>query len=285
MCAHGFLEVLELIKSEYIICGDNVGISKSDLKNKVIKDTRSAGFYAFGKSRISNKNTVLIINGDYLPNIYTVLTEAWFQKTNLIVIALYNSIYDVETNYLDRCTVSNIMFIDRDYEQFKEKITSSLNLIGPKLFNIVTEVKTKKNDYTNILNELNKLVDSEDTIFIYNSDTTKLPCVVKNIEKKYKYGLFSKYLGYINTQDKNKQILISPVECLENDLNILNNKAMTNNFKVIVCGNIEHLRNWIEKNNINLVKCENIAKDIELLYNSNKPTILNIIRGGLLNVF
>ena len=60
----------------------------------------------------------------------------------------------------------------------------------------------------------------------------ELPCIVKNIEEKYKYGLFSKYLGYINTLNENKQILISPTECLEIDLNILNNRAMKNNFKV-----------------------------------------------------
>ena len=269
-------EILELIKPEHIIYSDNIELNELNYKSNFIKDTRSAGFHAFGKTKISNKNTVLIIKGDYLPNIYTVLTEAWFQKTNLIVIAIYNSIYDIETNYLDRCTVSNVTFINKDYEQFKGKLENALKVIGPKLFNIVIERKTEKINYTNIINELNKIVHSEDTVFIYNSDIIKLPCIVKNIEEKYKYGLFSKYLGYINTLTENKQILISPEECLEIDLNILNNRDMKNNFKAIVCGNIEHLKKWIEKNNIKLITSDNLTKDIKLLYNSSQATILNI---------
>ena len=265
-------ELLELINAGYVVYDENFDIGKLKDKYKIIKDARSAAFYAYGKSIKSNKNVVLIINGDYLPNVYTVLTEAWFQKTNLIVIALYNSIYDVETTYLDRCTVSNITFFDRDYQKFRKKIISSLNLIGPKLFNIVTEIKENRINYSNIINKLGKILKPEDTIFIYNSEIIQLNCKIKNIDKKYKYGLLSKYLGYINTLDKNKQVLICPAECLEIDLNILNNRAMNKKFKAIVTGNIEHLKDWIENNNIKLI----ISEDIEMLYNSNQATILNL---------
>ena len=88
-------EVMSLVNSRFIICGDNLNVGDLQGNLKTIKDVRSAAFYAFGKSKVTNENVVLLINGDYLPNAYTVLTEAWFQKTNLIIIALYNSIYDV----------------------------------------------------------------------------------------------------------------------------------------------------------------------------------------------
>lgn len=270
-------EIIGLINPEYIVCSDKVGdVTNSKNEYKIIKDARSAAFYAFGKSKISNSNVVLIVNGDYLSNTYTALTEAWFQKTNLIIIALYNSIYDIETNYLDRCIVGSIKFIDKDYEQFKEKINELSKLIGPKLINIAIERKEEKFDYTCITNELKKIVQQKDTVFIYNSESIELPCEVKNVEEKYKYGIFSKYLGYISASNKNKQILICTAECLETDLNILNNKAMNKNFKAIVVGNIENLRNWVEKNNLKFITCKDFTKDSKILYNSNQATILNL---------
>ena len=272
-------ELLELINAEYVICDDNVEVSELNCEYKIIKDVRSAAFYAFGKSIATNKNVALIINGEYLSNTYTVLTEAWFQKANLIVIAQYDSIYNIETNYLDRCTTCNITFIDKDYSKFKERIENSLRLIGPKLFNIVIEREQRKINYESITNDIKKFLQSEDTIFIYNSEEIEVPCKIKNIEEKYKYGLFSKYVGYINVLNKGKQILICPKECLEIDLNILNNRAMNKNFKAIVIGNIEHLKEWIEKNNINLITSKNGLNDAEKLYNSTTATILNFEEG------
>ena len=271
-------DILNYLNTDLIVCGDNIKQETMIENFKSINDIRSAAFYAFGQSKLANKNTVLIINGDYLSNVYTVLTEAWFQKTNLIVIALYRSIYDIETNYLDRCTVSNITFIDKDFIQFKEKIKKSLELIGPKLFNIVTKIKQEKNDYSDILNIIRNYVQANDKIYIYNGLEVNLPCKVNNLDLKYKYGIVSKYLGSTLNLNGNKAILICTNECLEIDLNVLNNKAMNENFKMIVKGNIESLKKWIESNNIRLINCKNLKKDIEELYNKDnkQPTILNI---------
>ena len=105
-----------------IIIGDKINVDiNTDFEIINIDDVRSAAFYAFGESKILNKNTVLIIDGHYLPNVYTVLTEAWFQKTNLTIISLFNSIYDVETNYLNRCSLANIKILENDIQQFKKK--------------------------------------------------------------------------------------------------------------------------------------------------------------------
>lgn len=271
-------KILKYSNTDLIIYGDNTINDEIDkYKCKTIKDVRSAAFYAFGQSKLINKNVILIVNGEYLPSVYTTLTEAWFQKTNLIVIALYNSIYDIETNYLDRCTVSNITFIDKDFNQFEEKIKKSFKLIGPKLFNIVTEIKQRKNNYDEILKIIRNYVQVNDEIYIYNSEEVDLPCKVCNIELKYKYGIISKYLGYTLNLNENKSILICTKDCLEVDLNILNNKAMNKNFKVIVKGNIESLKEWIETNNIKIINSKNLEEDIEELYkNINGPVILNI---------
>ena len=270
--------ILDCINTDLIVFGDKATTYTFDRKYKEIKDVRSAAFYTFGQSKMSNKNAVLIINGDYLPSVYTVLTEAWFQKSNFIVIALYKSIYDIETNYLDRCTVSNMTFFDKDFKQFENKIKKSLKLIGPKLFNIVVDSKEEFVDYNNIFNELKKIVKQNDNVFLYNSncEEKKLSCRINNIEEKYKYGLFSKYLGYIQPLKNSKAILVCPKECLEVDMNILNNRAMCSNFKVVVIGNIDSLFKWIDANNIKTIGCKNIVQDIENLYKATEPTILNI---------
>ena len=130
------MNIINLLKEMDItkfVIGDRIDL-KLELENcEKIDDVRSAAFYAFGESKIKNENVVLVIKGEYLPSVYTVFTEAWFQKTNLTVIALYNSIYDIETHYLDRCLVTNMKFFEKDFEQFKDRIKDSLKLLGPKL--------------------------------------------------------------------------------------------------------------------------------------------------------
>ena len=266
-------KILEIIKPKSIIVGDKLNC---DLKyDKQIEDARSAAFYAFGESKITNENVVLMINGDYLPNVYTVLTEAWFQKTNLIVIALYNSIYEIETNYMNRCTVANLKLIDKDYNQFEEKIKKSLKLVGPKLINIVTDLKeNQKNDYSNIIKELNKVKGKEDIIYTYNSKNEDGEI---NIPSKYKYGVISKYLAYLEGKE-NKNILICDKSCVEVDSNIFNSREMNNNFKMIVLGNIKKTEQWIKNNNIDYVESNNLKDDIEMLYQSKTAMVL-VVKG------
>ena len=77
--------------------------------------------------------------------------------------------------------------------------------------------------------------------------------------------------------NRNRSILICTKECLEIDLNILNNKSMNKNFKMIVKGNIDSLKQWIKANNINIIDCKNLEQEIKNLYEfGNGPVILNI---------
>jgi len=264
-------DIVNLIKPKSIILGDDIDFGKNYTKR--ITDVRSAAFYAFGDSKATNENVILVIDGDYLPSIYTVLTEAWFQKTNLIVLALYDSIYDIETNYLNRCTVVNMKLLDKDLDQFEDKIKKGLELVGPKLINVVTNKKYKENDYTKVLKGLDKVLQKEDVVFVYNSLEFKSKYSLVNVPKKYKYGVISKYLANLEGKDNNT-ILVATKDCLEIDSNILNNREMNNKFKMILIGDVSKSKAWIENNNINYLESTNLKKDLEVLITLDIPTVL-----------
>lgn len=275
------MKILECLKNNKInkfVVGDEINIDLELNSYTVIDDVRSAGFYAFGESNISKETVVLIINGNYLPNLYTVLTEAWFQKTNLIVIAIYNSIYDIETHYLNRCLVYNTKFFEKDYEKFADDIQKSLSLIGPKLYNIVTENIKKENNYNNIVSKLNEKANKKYDIYLYNSqplnDNFK-NLNIRNIEKKYKYGILSKYMAMV-TENENK-LLICDSSCIKIDSNIFNNRYINKNFKLIVSNNkLDEInyKKWILANNIRLLENKNLDTDLYEFLNSEGPTVL-----------
>lgn len=277
------LELLEKSKITDLIIGDDLEVNNfREFNITKINDVRSAAFYAFGQSKITNRNVALIIDGEYLANTYTVLTEAWFQKTNLIVIALYDSFYNIETNYLKRCLVSDIKFLDKDINFFKDKIVSSFSLIGPKLYNVVVDkVSVNKNNYNNILEKLLPLMKKEETVMTYNSVNINCKCIWKNVDRKYKYGILSKYVAMI-TEHSEKMILLVTDECIEIDSNIFNNRFMNNSFKLIILdknNKVNDYIKWIKSNDINIIECDNLDKDINKLYTENKPTVL-VVKDG-----
>lgn len=264
-------ELIDLIHPTSIVVGDKINIDVHC--DHQMEDVRSACFYAFGQSKITNQNVVFILNGDYLPNIYTVLTEAWFQKTNLIVIALYDSIYKMNTHYLNRCTVTNISFIDKDFDLFKEKIKKSNKKIGPKLYNIFMETKQSKNDYSKIITELNKYMKKEDTIFAFNATDIQSKANLRNISLEYKYGILSKYLAF-TLVNKNKSILICDEDTVKIDSNIFNQKNMNERFKIIIVSKEEiNIKKWVTSNDIDYIESSNI-KDIKKVIQNNHPTVL-----------
>ena len=81
------------------------------------------------------------------------------------------------------------------------------------------------------------------------------------------------------TLSKNVGIIVCDASCLEIDSNILNNRCMNNDFKLIIKGNILKVRKWIENNKVRYIECENLEKDIYNLYNSKEATVL-VIKGG-----
>ena len=274
------MEIINLLKDNKVtrfVIGDEINF-KLNIENCIkIDDVRSAAFYAFGESKIKNENVVLIVNGEYLPSVYTVLTEAWFQKTNLVVIALYNSIYDIETHYLDRCLVKNIKFFEKDFNQFKDDIEQSLKLIGPKLFNVVCERNEDKYNYNNVLEIVDKNLNDNFDVYLYNSDILnnnfkKLKYI--NIESKYKYGIISKYAAMIT--ENNKKILVCDTKCLKVDSNIFNNRYINNSFKIILINKEENnnYQEWIASNGIKVITCVDLNSHVKEFLKSEVPTVL-----------
>lgn len=282
-------KLIDNLNVENIITGNNVSIIDTEIvdRQNCIDDIRSAAFYAFGQSKITNKNIALIIDGNFISNIYTVLTEAWFQNTNIIVISLYNSIYDINVRYLDRCSVCNMSFFLKDIEQMKEKIKESLKINGPKIYNVVVDwnLEEQKNDYSNLLDALNRILKEDDELYLYNSNEKyekyKEMYNITNIDYKYKYGIISKYVAYLIDQKSLNKILICKSDCLKLDSNILNTRYMSKKFKMIVIddNNIDTIKEWCSSNKINFLYSNNLDEDLEKLYNQSNATIL-VVKGG-----
>lgn len=278
-----FEELLKVFKSnELVVDGSILDNHKNTELITYCDDVRSAAFNAFGKSKLG-ESVVLLINGAYLPSVYTVLTEAWFQKANLIVVALYDSIYDIETNYLNRCTISNMKFYEKDYELFSSKIEDSLNMIGPKVFNIVTtKMNIKEIDYDKIVVELSKVMKKDDQLITYNSLVTdkeyKFEC--NNILPKYKYGILSKYFAMM-TELQSKAILLCDDSCVKVDSNIFNSRYVNENLKIIILQKSKSfdVEEWISANNIKFIESKNLKSDIKDLYESKEPTVL-LVKDG-----
>ncbi len=259
---------------EYI--EDNFNITK-------IEDIRSATFYALGTSYMTEKSSILLIEGEYLPNIYTGITEAWFQKKNIIVIALYNDLDKINSEYLRKCIPTIINIYNNDIEKYKEKIESAVKTIFPVLINIkYINFSNIKINYDEILENLNQFLKEDDELFLYNSNSIKkYNFRIKNIKEEYKYGIISKYMGYVIA--KNKKILLCCTdEILKLDLNIFNNRYINNNMKIIILNkeNIiseKNIDKWIKNNNIDIEIYKKIDnKKIKDFYFSNKASIILI---------
>lgn len=237
-----------------------------------INDARSAAFYAFGEER-KRGSAVLIINGYELQSAYTAITEAWFQKANLWIIALYENYDEINTTFLNRCVNKSILI---DCESAIDKIDDNLRkVIGPKLINVMdTYYDTNTNDYSDIISKVEAIDETIEIITFNGKDRDN-----KNIENIYRYGILSKYLGKTAVSEKNS-ILICTSDVFLLDLNIFNNRYITEKFKIIVQDKDSTIKNrnidkWIESNGISMYLGDG---NIEQLIRNNKPGIL--IMGG-----
>ena len=281
-----FNDLLEVINPKEVILGDNIKITSIENATK-INDIRSATFYAFGQSKILNDNVVLIIDGKFISNTYTALTEAWFQRANVIIIALYNSFYEINNRYLDRCTLSNKIIFEKDLKNMKMKLKEDLRKNGPKIYNIIVDWKfvleDNSIDYTNELINLKTILKDNDEVYLYNSNKAEFEDLkIFNIDYKYRYGIISKYVGYLLEKKSSKQILICDEETFMLDSNVLNNRYMSPNFKIILKHNKEinfEVKKWCEKNKIKYIEYSNNLDEYKNMYNSTDAIIM-IIKGG-----
>lgn len=269
-----------LNKNKNLFQGKIVVISPIDIGNEFdtvhYKDARSGAFYAMGSALKEKRRITLLVPGQYISSTYTAVTEAWFQKADITVIAFYGKVSEVNTQWFDRCLQMKATYsIDQDDEIYKY-IDKSNGIKGPVLLNVVgCKFSERPVDYVDIVNTL-KTVDSVKAPFIcYNPyDITE---GVKPIYEAHKYGVVSKYIGMSIIKDQG--YLLCNSECLLVDVNIFRTRYANSNMKIIILddGSIKenNIISWIESNNW---LCR-IVKELDIetakwFVSNNKPTVL-----------
>ena len=273
------LKTIEFFKSakinKMIICNDVFAKINAEIKENIsqnftvelMDDVRSATFFTLGETNIKNEPIVLMIDGRFLPSVYTGITEAWFQRKTIIIVALYEKYSEIKCEYLKRCT-SNIITIYNDEDiNYNEKINSIINKKYPALINIKVDFSKNDEDIDlNVLDNVSEILNKDNEMWLYDLKVEKeYNCKTKIISDTYKYGMLSKYMGYITGKNE-KVLLVSKSDILKLDLNIFNNRYMNENFKVILfdVDNIlkeNDIEKWIMENKI---KREDVVRQVGL---------------------
>ena len=232
-----------------------------------VNDVRSATFYALGLSKQKCNPVVLIIDEDYISNTYTGLTEIWFQRIPVIVLA-YNSKNIYATKYIDRC-------VDKTY--WIENIEDSGNLdnqleelVGPILIRIPRfSIPENEINYYEMIRDIK--MHSDRCILLYNPAKDSIGENIDVIDPSHKYCLVSKYVGTL--RGGQNRILCMPESCLLLDTNIYNMRNFPSNFYLCVKSedgsNIAKIKDWVENNKIQVL--ESTENGIE---EKNMPKII-----------
>ncbi len=230
-------------------------------------DARSAAFYAMGVALKTKEPVILMVPGEYVSSTYTAITEAWFQKANVIVIALYDKVSQVNTVWMDRCVINTLTAGIDEEDLIYSFITNNSNAHGPILLNIVNcKVENSRVDYTGLIPYLENR-----SIITYNSKDD----IEKNIPYKYKYGVLSKYIGMSTAKDCG--ILLCTADCVLVDANIFRTRYSNANMKIIVLDDGSILKNsldkWIQSNGWQCKVTESYD-DIHWLLQADKQAVL-----------
>lgn len=267
------MKIIEIIKNLQEKGIDKI-VSASQIINTkevcYISDARSAAFYALGESKTIGSPVVLIINESELESCLTSLTEAWFQKTNIIVLTICQNRYN-RIDYIERCC-KKILWSDE--EGFEHKLFQSVNSFGPILIRCVDEpVQNAKIDYSLIIKKIDSMNKQGIHLFIYEGLETPVNYLsIHNIKTEHKYGVVSKYVGWVLGSNE-KGILCIPECLLSYDSNIFNFRNMPDDFHMIVLADesqvFQKLKPWIVDNGFCVVKeeqFENVFANKTILY-------------------
>ena len=240
-----------------------------------VKDARSTVFEAFGILKMTEKPVAIIIDEIELSSTLTALTEAWFQRKDLVIVTINSNLYK-HFDYLDRCVVSNSLLLPDTNEV---DILNELKMQhGPHL--IRTAIQTAKEasvDYSQIYQKLEGTLTDQDIVFFYHPQPLKTDVIFrqKNIMPQHKYCAISKYVGFC-LGSTGRPILCIPERLLAYDSNIFNIRNLPKSFFVIVVadgsGYLADLRPWIESNGIITSQLKDV--DFYTSLKENKPTLV-----------
>ena len=161
----GIEEAIQEEEKKYI--NSNFSVEK-------INDARSATFYALGKENLHN-NCIILVNGDEIQNILTGITETWFQKLNIVIIALYKKYDDIKTDFLRRVMPNIIHIFEENYKEYEPSIIKATNAYSPTLITLKYNLILQEYNYNSLIKKLYKILKEDDEIFLYSMN--------KNIEK------------------------------------------------------------------------------------------------------
>ena len=261
------LDIIKVLGVSNIVCEKSllsILNEKNDFVINAVYDDRSAAFEALGIAKIQESRVALLVDEHYLSNIFTAITEAWFQRINILVVTI-NGIYYQSLEYLDRCVVGkSLLNVNRD----EEIINSIKEEHGPYLLRTNIQLNTNdKIDYSSILCRLKNFLDTEDLVLCYNMEAFSTSSFrVVNISLEHKYCSISKYVGRLLGRNQ-RQILCIPEALLAFDSNIFNFRNIADSFFVIIIADETHLLHniysWILSNRIN-VKETSIIEDVKI---------------------
>lgn len=272
-------ELLNALNINNVICEEGVSrILQNSYNFRNVKDVRSATFEALGLSKMIDDRVALLVDERYISSVYTGITEAWFQRTNILVVTFNGNLYQ-SLEYFDRCIVGKSMLFA------SSKIEALANTIrlhnGPFLLRTSINLDYDKPvDYSSVMGMINSAISENDTVFFYNPIDYSIDYKdnVRVIKPEHKYCVVSKYLGFILGRTDCKCILCIPESLLAYDSNIFNFRCIPNNFCIIIVadmsGLIESIGSWITSNNISLNNVDTTALSFsgrkEILYIKNK---------------
>lgn len=233
------------------ITGDVITVTPVELPGaKQYQDARSAAFYALGIAVKKSQPVTLVVPGHYLSSTYTAITEAWFQKANVIVIALFEKVSEVKTAWMDRCVLQTATFGAEEAASFAEALEAARGIPGPALFNLTgTAPAETPVDYSTVLASLRKAAPDA-KVWAYHplkTGDTNLEAVAA----QDKYGVLSRYIGMSGV--KNVGILICPARCALLDINIFRTRYANQNMKIILLDEDRQLAElnvaqWVQSN-------------------------------------
>ena len=219
-------------------------------------DARSAAFYAMGVSVKSCAPVALFVPGKYLVNTLTAVTEAWFQKVNIIIVAIWDCLDDIKTAWMDRCVLDTLSCEVSELGEYEDRIKGMCHVKGPVLINVLerTTVDYNKIDYSTVIGCLKQELPDAVVLNCYKpmEFNNQFWGVIKAIQEKHTYGVISKYIGGSAVADIG--FLICPIECALIDINIFRTRYANRNMKIVLLDSKKKARKqgvdqWIESCN------------------------------------
>ncbi len=242
-----------------------------------ITDIRSAAFYALGLSQKKDVPVVIVLRREYLSNTFTALTESWFQRRGIIVIAIGNNILNDSLDCYKNCScVQHKVQKFGDFTSCFENIRLDLPVIflmeGEYAYNPIKGSV----DINSIANE----IPGDIHLFVYSAliDVRRVYSNVSYIDPEFKYGMLSKFLGHC-ISNKEKSILITDISILKLDMNIFNSRYLDERFNMIVTGQkpSAEILHWIRSNGINISFCDSVIEAVRAVCKSNKSEVVFLV--------